>query len=83
MSEKTTNIVGVDFSGSQNNNTTAITKAVFRNNCLEITDCYPSGSKLVRAHSDLINLLKCLPDDAVVAMDFPFSIPKYAAALSS
>ena len=76
------NIVGVDFSGSKNSNTTAVTTAVFRNNLLEITDCYPLGSKLESAHGKLRNLLEDLPNDAVVAMDFPFSIPRVPPCVS-
>ena len=81
MSKGTTEIIGVDFSGSKKNNTTAVTSAVLRNNILQVTDCHPLESKLDSAESLLRKLLEGLHKDSVVAMDFPFSIPKDAAAL--
>ncbi len=72
MAERT--IVGVDFSGAQADNKTWITRATLTvdnegRTTLRIKECAP----IKRA--DLSVCLKELPDSAVAALDFPFSVP--------
>lgn len=74
MAERT--IVGVDFSGQVRGNTTWATEAVLRDNTLDVKlCCRPSGNR-DRAYEKLEELLHELRDDAVVALDFPFSLPR-------
>ena len=76
MAERT--IVGVDFSGAQGDNATWITKAVLQGETLEIKDCDRIKRRI------LTEYLESLMDDAdaIVAMDFPFSVPqKFAEVL--
>ena len=72
MAERT--IVGVDFSGAQekgNQSNTWITEARLHGDTLEIEDCRP----IQRAA--LIEFLENLQEgDSVVAMDFPFAVPR-------
>ena len=74
MAERT--IVGVDFSGAKENENrestwnTWITEAELLANDLEIKCCRPLQRTTLTAD------LKKLPPGAVVAMDFPFSLPQ-------
>ena len=72
MAEQT--IVGVDFSGAVekgNRSNTWITEAQLHGGTLEIEDCRPIQ------RTALTEFLEDLQDgDSVVAMDFPFSVPR-------
>ena len=81
MAERT--IIGVDFSGAEDDNATWVTDATLTlpNGILTVQDCYRPGkqlrTKLTRdvAHQALERLLRELPPGAVAALDFPFSVP--------
>ena len=73
MAERT--IVGVDFSGREKRNTTEVTMAVLRGDVLELKPYQALPKTLPATHIRLIERLKTLPADAVVALDFPFSVP--------
>ena len=81
MAQQSVNIVGVDFSGRETRNTTWVTEAVVQNGVLSISKCHrpsfknPSLSRK-NAHDKLVKLLRELPNEAVAAMDFPFSVPR-------
>jgi hypothetical protein len=65
-------IIGVDFSGEDGDDKvgkTWVTKGLFDGDKLTIEDCHPIS------RNDLKKLLMKLPDCAVAAMDFPFSVP--------
>ena len=67
-------IIGVDYSGAQTDKNTWITRAELtvdtpENGTLEIKE----SASIKRA--DLVICLKDLPDGAVAALDFPFSVP--------
>ena len=72
-------IVGVDFSGAKTNNTTQVTMAVLRGTILELKKCDPLPKSLPSTHDELRNRISRLPCNAVVAMDFPFSVPRLFA----
>ena len=74
MAERT--IVGVDFSGGQTGNTTRFTKGVVRGKTLELELHNPLPKTLPDTHNELKKLIHGLPNDAVVALDFPFSVPR-------
>ena len=65
-------IIGVDFSGGDEiqGSGTWITEGQFENGKLVIECCRPTR------RDELENGLKNLPDNALAAMDFPFSVPK-------
>ena len=75
MADRT--IVGVDFSGAQADGKTWITKGILytedsfdlKGGSLVLLSCNPVPRE------DLTELLKALPNDAVAALDFPFSVP--------
>ncbi len=66
------NIIGVDFSGAEAEGKTWVTEGHLRDNTLIINDCHPIRSI---SRAELETLLKKMPDGAVAAMDFPFSVP--------
>ena len=71
-------IWGVDYSGAKANNATWLTKAVLHGTTLKIKGCDRIKRK------ELTDSLETLQDDAdaIVAMDFPFSVPqKFAEEL--
>lgn len=68
-------ILGVDFSGDQRRNSTHATKGVLRGNILELESCEAMPKTLPAAHDELKGLIQGLTGDAVVALDFPFSVP--------
>lgn len=74
----TTTIVGVDFSGAKADNATWKTEARLQGTTLEITACSRVNRKA------LTEFLEGVQDSkAVVAMDFPFSVPRaFAEKLS-
>lgn len=74
MAERT--IVGVDFSGAERRNATWVTKAVLRGNVLHVELCCRPSVNKDKAYEKLEKLLQELRDDAVVALDFPFSLPQ-------
>ena len=76
MSAKATKIIGVDFSGAKYDNATAVTEAVLQGKELTVESCILFSGTRESAHYRLEQLLRKLPDDSVVAMDFPFSVPK-------
>ena len=84
MAEQATKIIGVDFSGNGRENTTWVTEAeLYQNGHLQIQSCSHLSRKRKKAHKKLEKLLKGLPDGAVAAMDFPFSVPRaFAKELS-
>ena len=63
-------ILGVDFSGAKHDKNTWLTRGVLEDGVLVLTSCQP----LPRAR--LADLLASLPETAVAALDFPFSVPK-------
>ena len=69
-------VMGVDFSGAKTKNTTRVTLAVLRDNILELKPHEPLPTRLPQVHQELRNRILCLPRDAVVALDFPFSVPQ-------
>ena len=69
-------IVGVDFSGAKTKNTTQMTMAVLEGHTLKLQPLEPLPKKLASTHEELKNRIQGLPDNAVVAMDFPFSVPR-------
>jgi hypothetical protein len=82
MAERT--IVGVDFSGRANRNTTEVTTAMLRGDVLEVQPYRPLPRTLPATHNTLIAVLTQLQPDAVVALDFPFSVPwAFARELAS
>lgn len=74
MAERT--IVGVDFSGRKSGNTTWVTKAALQGNTLDVDLCCRPAGNRGKAYEKLENLLHELRDDAVGALDFPFSLPR-------
>ena len=68
--------MGVDFSGAQTKNTTDVTLAVLRDNCLELEPYQCLPRRLPKVHQELSKRILCLPRDAVVALDFPFAVPQ-------
>lgn len=71
MAERT--IVGVDFSGAKADNATGITKALLKDDMkLDITDCYT----ITRDALTSFLIEKKNDSNAVIAMDFPFGVPK-------
>ena len=70
-----TTIVGVDFSGREKGNTTQVTMAVLLGDVLQLQPCDPLPKRLPGTHNKLIELLEGLRSDAVVGLDFPFSVP--------
>ncbi len=71
----TTTVMGVDFSGREKGNTTQVTVAVLRGDVLQLQPCDPLPTSLPCTHIRLIDLLHGLSRDAVVGLDFPFSVP--------
>ena len=71
----TTTIVGVDFSGRGTGNTTQVTMAMLQGDVLQLQPCDPLPKRLPDTHERLIELLESLCSDAVVGLDFPFSVP--------
>ena len=71
-----TKIIGVDFSGAETNNSTWITQASLDGNCLRVCRCWRPNRQRDVAHQQLFELLVGLPNSAVAAMDFPFSVPQ-------
>ena len=71
-------IVGVDFSGAEKTNGTCVTKGVLRNHVLELESCDHLSSKRDIALGALEQELHRLAEakNSVVAMDFPFSVPR-------
>ena len=63
-------ILGVDFSGARSDNATWATRALLEEGQLRIL-----SSESVK-RDELSELLMWLPGDAVVAIDFPFSVPQ-------
>ena len=74
MAERT--IVGVDFSGDEKDNAIWITKASFQDGILELESCDRLSKKRDEAIGELENRLIKLTPDAIVAMDFPFGLPR-------
>ena len=75
MAERT--IVGVDFSGAKEDNNTWITEGFLET---EDSDDLKKGAVILEScksvpREKLAELLKALPNDAVAALDFPFSVP--------
>jgi Protein of unknown function (DUF429) len=62
-------IIGVDFSGAKSDQHTWLARGFLDNGALELRDCRPIG------RAQLTDLLSGLPDEAVAALDFPFSVP--------
>jgi len=79
-------VLGVDFSGRGTDNATWVTTGCLRGEVLEVVECCRMARKREKAHSELEKRLLKLaeqPDNAVIAMDFPFSLPrKFAVELS-
>ena len=76
MAEQMT-VAGVDFSANATDNTTWITTATLQGDVLEIVSCIRLPRKREDAHKELNKRLKALmSDDAVIALDFPFGVPK-------
>ena len=71
----TTTIIGVDFSGRKTGNTTQVTMAMLQGDVLQLQHCDPLPKRLPDTHERLIELLEGLCSDAVVGLDFPFSVP--------
>lgn len=69
--------IGVDFSGARGDSNTWITEGDFDGDRLALRRCYAIG------RDDLTQKLMELPPDAVVALDFPFSVPADFAAFWS
>jgi hypothetical protein len=67
---KVTEIIGVDFSGARSDQHTWLARGFLDNDVLELRDCRPVS------RSQLTDLLAGLPDQAVAALDFPFSVPR-------
>ena len=81
MAERT--IMGVDFSGAQTRNATRFTMGGLNGDVLELEQRDPLPKTLPATHNKLKELIQGLPDDAVVALDFPFSVPRaFADALT-
>ena len=70
MSEEATRIIGVDYSGAVEDKKTWFTEGELVGNTLHIEKCQPITRK------NLTQKLIQLNQPAVVAMDFPFAIPK-------
>lgn len=70
-----THILGVDFSGAEKTNTTAVTRGILRNDVLELEWCNQLSKKREDALYELKGQLLDLKKNAVAAMDFPFSVP--------
>ena len=62
-------IIGVDFSGAKSDQHTWLARGFLDNGALELCDCRPIS------RAQLTGLLAGLPDEAVAALDFPFSVP--------
>lgn len=62
-------IIGVDFSGAKSDQHTWLARGFLGNGVLELCECCPVG------RTQLTGLLAGLPDEAVAALDFPFSTP--------
>ena len=62
-------VVGVDFSGAKADSNTWVAQGCLDGGHLHLTDCRPVS------RSELVDLLVSLPDNAVAALDFPFSVP--------
>ncbi len=62
-------IIGVDFSGAKSDQYTWLAWGFLDNRALELRECRPVG------RAQLTGLLAGLPDGAVAALDFPFSVP--------
>ena len=62
-------IVGVDFSGAKSDNATWVTKALLEEEGIRLLSSQPTR------RAELAELLPSLPQDTVVALDFPFSVP--------
>ena len=71
-----TNILGVDFSGAKTNNRTEVTKAIWLDGVLKVEAYEPLPRKLPFVHEALQKRILNLPHDAIVALDFPFSVPQ-------
>ena len=70
-------IAGVDFSGHATDNATWITTALLQGDALEIMSCCRLPKKREDAHKKLEQRLKkLLSDNAIIALDFPFGVPK-------
>ncbi len=74
MAERT--ILGVDFSGAEKSNGTSVTNGVLRDTVLELKSCDHLSPKRDVALNELEQQLCDLPKNSVVAIDFPFSVPR-------
>lgn len=74
MAEK--QILGVDFSGAETNNTTWVTEAALQDKTLSVKCCYRPSRKRKEAYCILEKRLLEMSPAAVVALDFPFSVPR-------
>lgn len=74
MKEKT--VMGVDFSGAETRNATQVTEAVLRGEVLELKPYRTLPRSMPKTHEELKRRIWRLPNNAVVAMDFPFSVPR-------
>ena len=73
-----TTIVGVDFSGAQNDRNTWVARGRLDSDGALLLDSVQPARR-----SDLHDLLTTIPTPAVVALDFPFGVPaEFAADLS-
>lgn len=76
-------VVGVDFSGAKERNTTQFTMGVLNGAVLELKPYESLPKKLPATHNKLLEVIKGLSSNDVVALDFPFSVPKkFAEELS-
>ena len=76
-------VLGVDFSGGETDNSTQVTQGVLRGSDLELKPRVSLPKRLPATHDKLKELIRSLPSDAVVALDFPFSVPRtFADALT-
>ena len=71
-----TQVLGVDFSGAEISNTTWVTKAVLQDKTLSVKCCYRPSRNRNEAYETLEKRLLELSPSAVVALDFPFSVPR-------
>ncbi len=70
MAERSTRIIGVDFSGAVADNKTWYAQGQLRLETLYLEECFPIDRR------GLINLLKGSSGPLVASLDFPFGVPK-------
>lgn len=68
-------IMGVDFSGAETKNGTEVTEAVLRGSTLELKPYEALPKELPCTHNELKKRILDLPCNAVISLDFPFSVP--------